>query len=101
MAELSKMNMIQALNNALDIYLDREKNAVIVGEDVGKFGGVSRVTDGLQAKYGKERVFDTPLAEAGIVGIAIGISLAGLQPIVEILPSAERVLNGLLEVLEY
>lgn len=84
MAELVQMNMIQALNNALDIHLQREENAILLGEDVGAFGGVFRVTEGLQQKYGAERVFDTPLAEAGIVGAAIGMALGGLQPIVEI-----------------
>jgi len=84
MAELVQMNMIQALNNALDIYMQREPNAVILGEDAGAFGGVFRVTEGLQQKYGPERVFDTPLAEAGIVGAAIGMALGGLHPIAEI-----------------
>jgi len=78
------LNMIQALNDALDVYMQREPNAVILGEDVGQFGGVFRVTSGLQKKYGSERVFDTPLAEAGIVGMAIGMALNGLRPIVEI-----------------
>jgi hypothetical protein len=76
--------MVQALNNALDIYLGREATAILMGEDVGRFGGVFRVSEGLQQKYGAERVFDTPLAEAGIVGTAIGMALGGLQPIVEI-----------------
>lgn len=79
-----EMNMIKALNNAHDLYFSREENAMVLGEDVGKFGGVFRVTEGLQAKYGKERVFDTPLAEAGIVGMAIGMAVAGLKPIAEI-----------------
>ena len=68
MSEPVQMNMIQALNDALALHLQREENAVILGEDVGLFGGVFRVTEGLQQKYGVERVFDTPLAEAGIVG---------------------------------
>ncbi|MCZ6677169.1 MAG: alpha-ketoacid dehydrogenase subunit beta [Candidatus Poribacteria bacterium] len=84
MTELVEMNMIQALNNALDIHMHRESNAIIMGEDIGGFGGVFRVTEGLQQKYGPDRVFDTPLAETGIVGSAIGMALAGLQPIVEI-----------------
>jgi 2-oxoisovalerate dehydrogenase E1 component beta subunit len=84
MAESKQQNMIQALNGALDLYLEREENAVILGEDVGLFGGVFRVTQGLQEKYGSERVFDTPLAEAGIVGMAIGMALNGLKPIAEI-----------------
>lgn len=84
MSEPVQMNMIQALNDALALHLQREENAVILGEDVGLFGGVFRVTEGLQQKYGVERVFDTPLAEVGIVGAAIGMALGGLQPIVEI-----------------
>jgi pyruvate/2-oxoglutarate/acetoin dehydrogenase E1 component len=84
MAEAQQLNMIQALNNALDLYLAREDAACIMGEDVGLFGGVFRVTSGLQEKYGSERVFDTPLAEAGIVGMAIGMAVAGLKPIVEV-----------------
>lgn len=84
MAESKRKNMIQALNQALDQYLEREPLAVILGEDVGLFGGVFRVTQGLQQKHGSDRVFDTPLAEAGIVGMAIGMALADLKPIVEI-----------------
>ncbi len=99
MPELTQMNMIQALNEALDIYLQREPTAIILGEDVGGFGGVFRVTEGLQHKYGAERVFDTPLAEAGIVGAAIGMALGGLQPIAEIqfadfvFPAMDQILN--------
>jgi 2-oxoisovalerate dehydrogenase E1 component beta subunit len=98
-AELTQMNMIQAINNALDIHMQREANAIIMGEDVGGFGGVFRVTEGLQQKYGAERVFDTPLAEAGIVGTAIGMALGGLQPIVEIqfadfvFPAFDQIVN--------
>lgn len=84
MAVFQEMNMIQALNNALDLYFEREDSAVLLGEDVGRFGGVFRVTEGLQKKYGMDRVFDTPLAEAGIVGMAIGMALGDLKPIVEI-----------------
>ena len=79
-----QMNMIQALNCALDLYMAREQNAVILGEDVGAFGGVFRVSEGLRDKYGSDRVIDTPLAEAGIVGSAIGMALGGLRPIAEI-----------------
>jgi 2-oxoisovalerate dehydrogenase E1 component beta subunit len=96
-----QLNMIQALNQALDLYLEREENAVILGEDVGLFGGVFRVTQGLQEKYGAERVFDTPLAEAGIVGMAIGMALNGLMPIAEIqfadfiFPAFDQIVNEL------
>lgn len=79
-----QMNMVSALNNALELILKREENAVIFGEDIGKDGGVFRVTDGLQAKFGEKRVFDTPLAESGILGTAIGMAISGLRPIPEI-----------------
>lgn len=76
--------MIQALNSAMDILLERDQNVLIFGEDVGYFGGVFRCTDGLQKKYGLQRVFDTPIAEGGIVATAIGMGVNGLRPIVEI-----------------
>jgi len=76
--------MVQALNNALTLELERAERGLIFGEDVGKNGGVFRVTDGLQARFGAERVFDTPLAESGIVGTALGMALYGLRPVVEI-----------------
>jgi len=78
------MNMIQALNSAMDLALDRSPETLILGEDVGYFGGVFRCTEGLQAKYGRQRVIDTPIAEGGIVGVAIGLGVNGLRPIVEI-----------------
>jgi 2-oxoisovalerate dehydrogenase E1 component beta subunit len=101
MSESKQLNMIQALNDALDLYLEREEHAVILGEDVGLFGGVFRVTQGLQEKYGSDRVFDTPLAEAGIVGMAIGMALNGLKPIAEIqfadfiFPAFDQITNEL------
>jgi pyruvate dehydrogenase E1 component beta subunit len=76
--------MVQALNNALALELERDSRVLIFGEDVGKNGGVFRVTDGLQARFGEERVFDTPLAESGIVGTALGMAVYGLRPVVEI-----------------
>ena len=78
------MNMVDAINDALDIKLSEDPDVVVYGEDVGVEGGVFRVTKGLQKKYGEERVFDTPLAESGIVGTAVGMSAAGLKPVVEI-----------------
>ncbi len=78
------MNMIQALNSALDVMLARDPNVVIFGEDVGYFGGVFRVTDGLQKKHGLTRCFDSPIGEAGIVAVGIGMSVYGLRPVVEI-----------------
>jgi 2-oxoisovalerate dehydrogenase E1 component beta subunit len=78
------MNMIQALNSAMDVMLERDRKVVIFGEDVGYFGGVFRATAGLQKKYGKTRVFDTPIAEGGILGTAIGMGAYGLRPVVEV-----------------
>ena len=78
------MNMIQALNSALDTMLEKDPNVLIFGEDVGFFGGVFRVTDGLQKKHGLTRCFDAPIAEGGIVGAAIGMGAYGLRPVVEI-----------------
>jgi pyruvate dehydrogenase E1 component beta subunit len=77
------MNMVQAINHALDIKLSEDENIVIYGEDVGVEGGVFRVTEGLQKKYGEKRVFDSPLAESGIAGTAVGMAAAGLRPVIE------------------
>jgi pyruvate dehydrogenase E1 component beta subunit len=81
---MSVMTLVKAINNALDIKLNEDKNVVIYGEDVGMEGGVFRVTEGLQKKYGAERVFDSPLAESAIVGTALGMAVSGLRPIVEL-----------------
>jgi 2-oxoisovalerate dehydrogenase E1 component subunit beta len=81
---MAVMNMIQALNSAHDVMLERDDNIVVLGEDVGYFGGVFRVTEGLQKKYGTTRVFDTPIAENGIIATAIGMAAYGLRPIAEI-----------------
>src|SRR5574343_1189801 len=78
------MTMIQALRSAMDVMLERDPNVVVFGEDVGYFGGVFRCTEGLQAKYGKSRVFDAPISESGIVGAAIGMGAYGLRPCIEI-----------------
>lgn len=75
---------IAAVTEALDLALEKDENTLIFGEDVGKNGGVFRATDGLQAKYGEGRVFNTPLAESGIGGLAIGLSAEGFKPIMEI-----------------
>jgi pyruvate dehydrogenase E1 component beta subunit len=77
-------NMVQALNMALREEMTRDDRILILGEDVGRDGGVFRVTDGLLDLFGEERVIDTPLAESGIVGTAIGMALYGLRPVVEI-----------------
>jgi len=81
---MASMTMIQALRSAMDVMLGRDDNVVIYGQDVGYFGGVFRCTDGLQAKYGKTRVFDAPISEGGIVGSAIGMAAYGLRPVVEV-----------------
>jgi pyruvate dehydrogenase E1 component beta subunit len=81
---MPRLNMVQALNSALAIELERDSRVVVFGVDVGKAGGVFRVTDGLQARFGELRVFDTPLAESGIVGSAIGMATYGLKPVAEI-----------------
>lgn len=77
------MNMVNAINQALDIKLGDDPNVLIYGEDVGVEGGVFRVTEGLQKKYGVKRVFDSPLAESAIAGTAVGMAAAGLRPIIE------------------
>src|SRR5574341_1583521 len=81
---MATMNMVQALNLALREEMERDKDVVVLGEDVGKDGGVFRVTEGLYDRFGAERVIDTPLAETGIVGAAIGMAVYGLKPVAEI-----------------
>jgi 2-oxoisovalerate dehydrogenase E1 component beta subunit len=81
---MAQMNMIQAINSAMDIMLGRDENVVIMGQDVGYFGGVFRCTDGLQERYGEHRVLDSPISEGGIVGTAIGMGVNGLRPVAEI-----------------
>jgi pyruvate dehydrogenase E1 component beta subunit len=81
---MATLNMVQALNLALREEMERDKDVVILGEDVGKDGGVFRVTDGLYSRFGPERVMDTPLGETGIVGAAIGMAAYGLKPVAEI-----------------
>lgn len=83
-SDIVRMNMIQAINSAMDVMMARDPDVVVMGEDVGYFGGVFRATAGLQAKYGKTRVFDTPITECGIIGVAIGMGAYGLRPVPEI-----------------
>jgi 2-oxoisovalerate dehydrogenase E1 component beta subunit len=78
------MNMIEAINNALDIMLARDPDVVLLGEDIGYFGGVFRATAGLQQKHGKTRVFDTPISECGIIGVGVGMAAYGMRPVPEI-----------------
>lgn len=81
---MAQMTMIQAITDALACELERDENVIMFGEDVGKNGGVFRATQGLQEKFGEDRVFDTPLAESGIGGLAIGLALEGYRPVPEI-----------------
>src|SRR3989338_6371341 len=79
-----KLNIVEALNLALNQEMEKDEKVLILGEDVGIDGGVFRVTDGLYKKYGKDRVIDTPLAEPGIVGTSIGLAVNGFKPVAEI-----------------
>jgi 2-oxoisovalerate dehydrogenase E1 component beta subunit len=78
------LNLVQAVNDALRLEMRRDPRVVVLGEDVGKFGGVFRATAGLYEEFGPDRVIDTPLAEGGIIGAAAGMALYGLRPIPEI-----------------
>ena len=78
------MTMVQSLRSGLDVMMGRDDDVVVYGEDVGYFGGVFRVTEGLQAKYGKTRCFDAPISESGIVATGLGMAAYGLKPVVEI-----------------
>lgn len=78
------VNNIEAVTNALDLNMENDQSIILYGEDAGFEGGVFRATQGLQAKFGEKRVFDAPIAEASIVGTAVGASIAGLKPVVEI-----------------
>jgi len=94
-------NIIQAVNDALRLEMKRDNRVVVLGEDVGKFGGVFRATSGLFDEFGPDRVIDTPLAEAGIIGAAIGMALYGLRPVPEIqfadfiYPAYDQIVNEL------
>jgi 2-oxoisovalerate dehydrogenase E1 component beta subunit len=98
------LNVIQAVNDALRTEMRRDPGVVVLGEDVGRFGGVFRATQGLQEEFGKDRVIDTPLAEGGIVGTALGMALYGLRPVPEIqfadfiFPALDQLVN---EVAKY
>ncbi len=98
---MPQMNMVQAINDALRVAMRRDKRVVLMGEDVGKLGGVFRVTAGLFDEFGEERVIDTPLSEGGIIGAAIGMAMYGLVPVPEIQfadfiwPAYEQIVNEL------
>ncbi len=81
---MAQMTMIQAITDAMRVELERDENVLVFGEDVGHVGGVFRATEGLQKQFGEERVFDTPLAESGIGGLAIGLGVTGYRPVAEI-----------------
>ena len=95
------MNIIEAVRDALRTEMRRDPKVVVLGEDVGKFGGVFRATSGLYDEFGADRVIDTPLAEAGIIGTAIGMALYGLRPVPEIqfgdfiFPAFDQIVNEL------
>jgi 2-oxoisovalerate dehydrogenase E1 component beta subunit len=95
------MNIIQAINDCLHVEMQRDSRVVVLGEDVGHFGGVFRATVGLQQEFGADRCMDTPLAENGIVGAAIGMALYGLRPVAEIqfadyvYPAFDQIVNEL------
>ncbi|HVV11750.1 alpha-ketoacid dehydrogenase subunit beta [Amycolatopsis sp.] len=96
---MPEFSLQQALNLALQHALEDDERVLVFGEDVGVLGGVFRVTDGLQAKFGEQRVFDTPLAESGIMGMAVGLALAGWRPVPEIqfdgfsYPAIDQIVN--------
>jgi pyruvate dehydrogenase E1 component beta subunit len=98
---MADMNLLQAVNDALRVEMRRDPRVVVLGEDVGRFGGVFRATVGLQEEFGPERCIDTPLAESGIVGTAIGMALYGMRPVPEIqfgdyiYPAFDQIVNEL------
>lgn len=101
---MAKLTLIGAINDALRTAMRRDPNVLVLGEDVGKNGGVFRATDGLYQEFGAERVIDTPLAESGFVGAAMGMAVYGLKPVVEIqfegflAPAHEHVVNHIARV---
>ncbi len=81
---MGKLNIVGAINSALSEEMERDRDVIVIGEDVGRDGGVFRVTEGLLAKFGPERIIDTPLSELGIIGAAIGLAAYGMKPVAEI-----------------
>jgi len=81
---MDKLTLVQAVNRALQLAMQEDPDVVLLGQDIGKSGGVFRATEGLQERFGSERVLDTPLAEAAIVGCAVGMALYGLKPVAEL-----------------
>jgi pyruvate dehydrogenase E1 component beta subunit len=101
---MAEMNLVQAVNDALRVEMRRDPRVVVLGEDVGRFGGVFRATTGLQEEFGPDRCIDTPLAESGIVGAAIGMALYGMRPVPEIqfgdyiYPAFDQIVNELAKI---
>ncbi|MEC8938492.1 MAG: alpha-ketoacid dehydrogenase subunit beta, partial [Candidatus Thermoplasmatota archaeon] len=101
---MSEMNIVQAVNSALDIMLENDPDVIFFGEDAGYFGGVFRTSDGLQEKHGAHRVFDTPLSEGGIAAITFGMGINGLRPVAEIqfadyiFPAYDQIVNEIAKV---
>src|SRR3989344_8095005 len=96
---MSKLNIVEAINLGLKQEMKKNKNIIIIGEDIGVNGGVFRVTDGLQKEFSSKRVIDSPLAESGIIGVCIGMAAAGLRPVAEIqfegfsFPALDQLIN--------
>ena len=96
---MSELTLAQSLNGALATALESDDRVVLLGEDIGRTGGVFRITDGLRDKYGEDRVFDTPVAESGIVGAAFGMAIAGMRPVAELqflgfsYPAYDQIIN--------
>ena len=96
---MSEVTLAQSLNGALATALETDERVVLLGEDIGRTGGVFRITDGLRDKYGEDRVFDTPVAESGIVGAAFGMAIAGMRPVAELqflgfsYPAYDQIIN--------
>ncbi|MFZ5814901.1 MAG: alpha-ketoacid dehydrogenase subunit beta [Bacillota bacterium] len=101
---MAKMTLIQAINDALKVAMRKDPNVLVMGEDVGVNGGVFRATDGIYQEFGAERAIDTPLAESGFVGAAVGMAVYGLRPVVEIqfdgflAPAQEHVVNHIARI---
>src|SRR6185436_11039796 len=99
--DMPQLKLVEAINDALRVEMRRDPRVVVLGEDVGAFGGVFRATVGLQEEFGRDRCIDTPLAESGIVGTAIGMALYGMRPVPEIqfgdyvYPAFDQIVNEL------
>jgi pyruvate dehydrogenase E1 component beta subunit len=101
---MAQINMVQSLNSTIDKLMSADERVIVLGEDVGRDGGVFRVTENLLNKYGEERVIDTPLSELGIVGVATGMAMHGLKPLAEIqfqdfiYPAFDQIVNNLAKI---